>query len=184
MRLFIGLAVDPETCAVLEQAALALRGAIPAQYVPAGLYHVTLAYLGERPREALLALGELLARCAQGCEPFALKLGRLGFFGRKPTAILYASLLPHAALTALDARLRSMLRDARESFDDKPLVPHVTLARKAALPEAWQGDPLPACQMAVPGLTLYHSARVDDVLRYEPVGFAAFLPPKGGTPPL
>lgn len=182
MRLFIGLAVDAQACAGLEQATLALRSAYPAQYVPVSLYHITLAYLGERPREALPALCELLARCAPFSAPFSLTVDRVGFFGRNNSAILYASLLPQAALTALDQRLRVILHEAGEPFDGKPLVPHITLARKAMLPEGWPGCPLPAFRFAVPGLTLYHSARAEGVLCYQPVGFAPFPLASGDIP--
>lgn len=180
MRLFIGLSVEQAACDALSAAVSAMRSAVPARYVPAELYHITLAYLGERPREALPALCALLNRCAASCAPFSLTVESLGTFGRDTDAILYASLRPETALAALGEQLRAMLRQAGELFDEKPLFPHITLARKAVMPGGAPPIPLSSVQFMVRGLTLYHSARVEGVLRYEPIEFAALaLQPRG-----
>ena len=51
----------------------------------------------------------------------------------------------------------------------KPFAAHITLMRKADLTEADLQTPLPPVTFTADRLTLYHSARVQDILRYKPV---------------
>ena len=184
MRLFIGLALDGTAKAALAAVATAMMPTLPARYVPPALYHVTLAYLGERDTAMLPAITALVDRCAATLAPFTLATQRVCYFGKPECAILYASLAPSPPLEAAGASLRALLMRAGEAFDGKPLVPHITLARKAAFADAMLAlpDGLPPCAatFTAGALTLYHSTRIDGALVYLPIHTAPFQCIPGG----
>lgn len=186
MRLFVGLALDAPAKAALAKVADALMPVMPARFVPPTLYHVTLAYFGERAETALPAIAALIEYCAHTCTMFALGTESIGYFGKPESAILYASLAPSVPLETLGATLRVQLRQAGEPFDGSPLVPHITLARKAALAVAIPAlpDGLPPCKVPfmANALTLFHSTRVDGTLVYLPLHIAPFQTTPGGQP--
>jgi 2'-5' RNA ligase len=92
--------------------------------------HVTLAFLGDRPAEALPALDALASAVAARHAPFALHTEGLGGFpGSRRARILWLGLAPAPALESLARDLRGALATAGEPFDSKPFRAHVTLAR-------------------------------------------------------
>jgi len=96
---------------------------------PEGL-HLTLAFLGERPPEALIRLEGLGATVASRHGAFELRTAELGGFPRAEAArVLWLGLEPSRALEALAADLRGSLEAAGEAFDGKPFRPHLSLAR-------------------------------------------------------
>ena len=175
MRLFVGLALKPDVQAALSAAVASLWETVPARVVPATLYHITLAYLGERAQRDLVNLQCLLAEAVSHSEPFSLSAQALGYFGVADHAILIAGVQATPSLWALNDRLRSVLRREGEIFDDQPLVPHITLARKARLTDGLPALPLPTQPIPVEALTLFHSARIEGNLSYVPL-FSVPLP--------
>jgi len=173
LRLFIGIGVSPEAREALAAAVEPLRPRVEARWVPAELYHVTLAFLGERDKHALPALEALLRETAAAAASFPLTVAELGHFGRPENAILYAAPAACPALPALSAALRTRLAEAGEAFDPKPFTPHITLARKARLPEGFTLPALTPVPFPADAVTLYHSTRIDGRLRYLPVCRAA-----------
>ncbi len=174
MRLFVGLSIPEDARKALAAAVEPVRRRTQARWVPPELYHVTLAFLGERDRAALPALESLLRAAAATAAPFPLVLTGLGYFGREDGAILYAALREQPALLSLSDAVRGLLAGAEQAFDPKPFAPHVTLARKARLA---LGEKLPAfapVAFTADAVTLFHSVRVDGVLRYLPVIRAPF----------
>jgi RNA 2',3'-cyclic 3'-phosphodiesterase len=169
MRLFIGLQPDRAARVALAHLAEALREKVPALYVPPELYHLTLAFLGNRDAESLPALNAALTTVAEICETFSLSRTGIGYFGRESNAILYAAFECGPALLALDDLLRLKLTCAGESFDPKPLVPHITLARKARLTDGIPTVSVSPICFEAKALTLFHSARIDGVLHYLPI---------------
>ena len=89
---------------------------------PAGSYHVTLAFLGERPDVA--AVAEAAAPACTGRLPLALEYRGLGAFHSPKTARVAWVGVRGAGL----AELAQALRFATGS-QDRPFVGHVTLAR-------------------------------------------------------
>ncbi|MBN1778182.1 MAG: RNA 2',3'-cyclic phosphodiesterase [Clostridiales bacterium] len=165
MRLFIGLGLPNNARDALYNAvsALGVRGRMTRREN----YHVTLAFLGEHD-EKLNPVESSITAAAQTCAPFALTVTGFGFFGRRDSALLYAKLQASRPLQTLADTLRTLLSEAGEPFDDKPFAAHITLMRKADLTAADLQTPPPVAFTA-DRLTLYHSARVQDVLRYRPV---------------
>ncbi len=176
MRLFIGIAVPPPAQAALARATEPLRTALDARWTPGELYHLTLAFLGQRAETALPGLCELLAGTAAGREGFSLSTAGLAVFSG--ANVLYAAVEPCEALALLAADLRTRLTGAGEAFDPKPFAPHITLARKARPPQPFAFPDVPAVSFRAEAVTLYHSTRIDDRLRYLPL-FEA--PLKGGS---
>ena len=169
MRLFIGLMPDDYVREELARYSASLQSRYTARYVTPDLYHLTLAFLGEREEISLPKIRLLLSRVAAQTMPFTLSLAGMGTFGHAGTAIAYAAVTLPDELQALDECLRSALSEEGEPFDDKPLLPHITLARKAALiADDLPAGPLPL-SFQVNSLVLYHSTRVSGILRYLPI---------------
>ncbi len=172
MRLFIGLGLsgDVRDALFCVVSGMNIRG----QLVPRDNYHLTLAFLGMREERQVQQLERIIAAAAKEHPPQTLTVQGTGYFGRRENALLYMKLAPSRALSALSDTLRGMLAEAGEAFDTKPFVPHITLARKADLTAANVRPPLPPVSCTVRRLTLYHSTRVRDVLRYLPAAEAGF----------
>ncbi|NLI22833.1 MAG: RNA 2',3'-cyclic phosphodiesterase [Clostridiales bacterium] len=172
MRLFVGFRPEIAVRDAFADVAHALGATVQARFVPPELYHITLAYLGERSANALPGLMALLEDTAAVAAPFALPALGLGFFGTPADAIVYAAFQQTEPLASLNEQLRFRLARAGESFDPRALVPHLTLARKAVLPD---GLPLTLARdlsCPVEALTLFHSTREQGTLQYLPVGEA------------
>ncbi|HPJ02749.1 MAG TPA: RNA 2',3'-cyclic phosphodiesterase [Candidatus Limiplasma sp.] len=171
MRLFVGLGISKEAREMLHHAvsSLGVRG----RMTEPGNYHLTLAFLGEHD-ERIRPLETVLADAARSCAPFSLSVTGLGFFGRRSSAILHAKLANSAPLQTLADTVHTRLTQAGEPYDGKPFAPHITLARQADLTDLNLQTPLPQVSFPVNRLTLYHSARMEGILRYRPV-FEAFF---------
>lgn len=127
-RLFFGLPLPDEARAALGawQAAQASQRHWTR---PEGL-HLTLAFLGMRPRARLSALTPMGEAVAGRHLAFRLRTTDLGGFpGPEAARVLWLGLTPSAALEALTTDLRTTLDQAGEAFDAKPFRPHLTLAR-------------------------------------------------------
>jgi len=166
MRLFIGLGLPNNARDALygAVAALGIRGRMTRREN----YHVTLAFLGEHD-EKRKAIENAMTAAARACAPFPLTVTGFGYFGRRDNALLYAKLAASQPLQALADTLRQRLSGAGEPFDDKPFAAHITLARKADLTAVDLQTPLPPITFTAARVTLYHSARVQGILRYRPV---------------
>ena len=144
-----------------EVAALLLRGAAlaEARWLPPQKLHVTLQYLGHPSPEALAALQPKLEALCVGRAPFSLSLAGTGLFEtRRAPSVLWLGV--QGALAELGALQREVAA-AWGTPDDKPFVPHLTLARgrsRAALDEVKEAlGPFASSAFSVSGLTLYES---------------------------
>ncbi len=169
MRAFIAL--EPSEGFVEDVAAMArvLGAAVEGRFVPRQNYHVTLAFLGDigeaQAREAMDAMDEACAGAAE----VPLRPEGLGKFGRASDATLWMGLAPTPELTGLADRLREALRSRGVPFDDKPFLPHITLARRVRLPKG----PLPELAFPLPGeaarIALLKSTLSRDGAQYKPL---------------
>ncbi len=175
-RLFFGLAVPAEVRAAAGRFQDAARRAPGAARFPhLEDLHITLAFLGRTETAQIPALVALAAAAAAGACAFALRTGPAGGFPLAGRArILWLGFEPHPALDALAARLRDALRAGRVAFDEKPFMPHLTLARfrepvdlaRLALP------PLEPLSFTVREITLFRSVPVPEGTSYQKVGKA------------
>ena len=132
-RLFFAVPVPGSARAPLEAALPRLAPLLGAARVtPPGGWHLTLAFLGQvRPELAdeVVRVGEA---AVAGVPPARLQLERAGTFpqGRRAARVLWAGIGGDAeVLVRLAAALATAARAAGLRFEDRPLVPHLTLAR-------------------------------------------------------
>lgn len=92
--------------------------------------HVTLNFLGETPWTSLPQVTSFLAQAASGhaaCEGELIGLG--GFPDSAHPRVVWSNLLPPEPLTSIAAALNDRLSGLGFPRDNRPFVPHVTLAR-------------------------------------------------------
>lgn len=161
MRIFIALEIPPLMQDELAGMVRPLRASMPGRFIPRENWHVTLAFLGDVPETLLPDVEDALDTAARGIGGITLAPDRLGKFGRSADASFWLGLADDPRLTALATRLREELREREIGFDDRPFLPHITLARRTRVPK---GDlpPLPfpgpalATRVAVFKSTLSH----------------------------
>ncbi|MBR4458752.1 MAG: RNA 2',3'-cyclic phosphodiesterase [Clostridia bacterium] len=164
MRLFVGLRPSPEFRDALAETQRRLRGAgVTGRYLDPENLHLTLAFIGMWPE----AVTEVLPAVE---EPFPITLSGLGIF---PAArVLWAGVEPSAELRALAGRVRRALAEASVPFDPQGFNPHITLARKPAVPEGvlLPRIAVPRVTMTVREVCLYLSHREESGMAYMVIG--------------
>lgn len=169
MRAFVALelpgAFADEVAALSHRLATVCEG----RFVEEGNHHLTLAFLGEiDDAEARRAMDVLDEACA-GVGPIELAADGLGTFGRGRATTLWLGVRPVDELSLLATRLRAGLAVRDLAYDEKPFLPHVTLARRARVPRGELGDlafPLPDEARRV---TLFRSILSPEGASYKPL---------------
>ena len=128
MRLFIALPAGSAAKALLQTQALLQKNGVRGRFLSPEKLHLTLAFLGETPDPAPV----MEAMKKVGVPKLKLSFGKLTLFGDA----LVARIEPDAALETYARRLREAMDAAGIGYDKKAFRPHVTLARKTALPNA------------------------------------------------
>lgn len=169
MRTFVALelpeAFADEVAALARQLATTCEG----RFVPAGNHHLTLAFLGELDEASMrLAMAALDEACV-GVGPIELDATGLGAFGRGQATALWLGIRRTDALDLLANRLRVALAARDLAFDEKPFLPHVTLARHARLPRGALGDLAFPRSDEASCVTLFKSVLKPDGARYKPL---------------
>ena len=169
MRAFIALdipqALREDVAALTRQ----LKATVKGRFVPRENYHVTVAFLGDTSERELADAMGVLDDTASRFDPVELVPDGLGKFGRANDATLWLGFTQNPKLMELAAFVREGLDDAGVNYDSKPFVPHLTIARRAAL----DSGTLPALPFPTPEraseLTLFKSTLARDGAIYEPV---------------
>jgi len=168
MRLFFGLSLPDEIRAATAACAKAAEGVIPGRYALCENHHITLAFLGDVPRERLEDARDVLERCAAKFPAPLLTLDGFSYFGRAQNGILILRVKSEPDLQPLHDALARTLREAGLPADPGPFSPHITLARHARIPER-----LPVCgrlSFSAAAAHVYLSARDgENILRYTPL---------------
>lgn len=147
LRLFFALWPDPQTRAALAALAARVAGETGGRATAPDNVHLTLAFLGAQPREAV---AEFAARArAIDASPFVLTLDHIDCWRKNGVAWLGASEIP-PALASLRQLLIASLAALGIADDARPFAVHVTLARKVTSllrrrlpsPIAWPVDAL------------------------------------------
>ncbi|MFJ6698120.1 RNA 2',3'-cyclic phosphodiesterase [Streptomyces sp. NPDC091272] len=141
VRAFVALAPPDEAKAELEQALRPAYDAHPRlRWNRIEDWHITLAFLGELPVGKVALLRPPLAGLAAGRSPLSLSLCGGGHFDER---VLWSGVGGDLdALHRLATEVRDVVRDCGIPFEDRPLRPHLTLAR------ARRTDPAAAAQAA------------------------------------
>lgn len=107
-----------------------LKKEIDHRWVPVNNYHCTLNFLGEVREEKLPLIQELLTTVAQSHSPFELKLQGMDAFPEiERGRVLYLGVQNSKLLRALQEDLKRGLEARNLPFEDRPYVPHLTVAR-------------------------------------------------------
>ena len=131
MRLFVAMPLPPDLAArafeILPTALTALRR------VKAENLHLTLAFLGHTPDERLDDVAAAAREAALPVSPFRLSFDRAGRFPERgrPRVVWLGIADGEASVAELGAGVYAGLRSRAIRFDDRPLAPHLTLARVA-----------------------------------------------------
>jgi 2'-5' RNA ligase len=131
VRLFIAIPVPAD---IASRAAEILPIALPAlrRVKPENL-HVTLAFLGQTPDDQLGAVTKAATEAAALVPPFSLAFDRAGRFPERgrPRVVWLGIADGAPRVVELGLGVYAALRSRGLKFDDRPLAPHLTLARVA-----------------------------------------------------
>lgn len=131
MRLFLAFALPEAVKAdLMELQARGRRAGWQGSWPVPETVHLTLAFLGEQPPEAVPVLQEAAARSAAEAVPMSLRTGPLGGFPTPQGArVAWLGLEPHPGLRALAMDLARRLGPLGAIPDPRPFVPHLTFGR-------------------------------------------------------
>lgn len=170
MRAFLALPLaDPAIDALLRVQSLLPNG----RPVPEDNLHLTLAYLGEVPADVLEPLHDMLQAARLPAPEIAFE--GLGTFAEMEQGLTFAAVTPSARLTALQAKVAQLARQAGAALPRRRFRPHVTLTRANRQPKGPARDRLAAAMgipLEVPGFTaremcLYESHLSEHGARHE-----------------
>lgn len=101
-----------------------------ASWIPEDNLHLSLVFLGDVSENRLDDVILCLQSAASGTAEFAVTVTGPGWFGspRSPR-VLWAGIREEKGLAGLQARLNGELRALGFPTEDRPYVPHITLAR-------------------------------------------------------
>jgi len=129
VRLFVAIPLPPDLAA---RAFEILPASLPAlRRVKAENLHLTLAFLGQTPDERLGDVTAAAAGAAASVSPFQLSFDRAGRFPERgrPRVVWLGIADGAASVIELGEGVYAGLRSRGLRFDDRPLAPHLTLAR-------------------------------------------------------
>jgi 2'-5' RNA ligase len=153
-RLFFALWPSDECRAELESATLPLARASGGRLIPPRNLHVTLLFLGEISNEKLPAIQQAGAALI-GTPTFALDFDTLESWGRK--ILCLTSSTPSPVAIELADKLRASLRSQLNQLDERPYLPHITLARD--LPRGLRPHKIQPLRQQVNDFALVESVR-------------------------
>jgi 2'-5' RNA ligase len=131
VRLFIAIPLPPwlasRASAILPEPLPALRRVKPENL------HLTLAFLGWTPDERLDDVAAAAREAASPLPPFTIGLAGAGRFPERgrPRVVWLGIIEGAPNVLALGAGVYTALRRRELRFEDRPLAPHLTLARVA-----------------------------------------------------
>ena len=131
-RLFIGIPIESE---MAVQVAETWRNDLMLNqnrlnWTKPETWHITLFFLGDTPDEKIDLLQQLIGESFNAIKAFSTQLNGVGVFPDSCNPrVLWLGLETLQPLMSAHIKLGDLLRQNRFSFDDKPLKPHLTLAR-------------------------------------------------------
>jgi 2'-5' RNA ligase len=132
LRLFVAIEIGEAWTERLGATVAGLRRdlSVTVRWVRPELYHVTVAFLGNQPPDAVAGIERALIAAATGVRPFTLVLTELRRLGGHERGALVAGVEDRSgSLQRFRSRLDAALLDEGIAFDSKRLVPHVTVGR-------------------------------------------------------
>ncbi len=126
-RLFFCLWPDDETRSAIVHATRKVVRACGGRPVPPENLHMTLAFLGKASPDVFEALSQI---CIDVEAPGSIHIARFGYWPG-PRVLWAGPEMPHPALDQLAGAIWSYAESLGLRRETRPLLPHVTLARKA-----------------------------------------------------
>ncbi len=144
MRLFVAVNLPTRLREDMATGLDTVRAKVPIAWSRPETWHLTLAFLGDWPRERLAVLGQALRTAVAEHGPFVIRPGTMGTFPeRGRPRVLFLQLDGDDPLRELAATVRRAVNSVWPDGpqDHKAFRPHVTVARiKRPLVEAEQAD--------------------------------------------
>lgn len=165
LRLFYALWPDEPTRGRLET----LQSGIVGRKVASANLHLTLAFLGNQPRDSLMLLEGVMQSLI--VHPFTLTIDAYGYFS-KPRVVWVGPSTPPEALISMQRTLwQSLLDNGIPLKPSADFRPHVTLARDAErLDRAWKND----LEWTGDTIALVESTPMPGGVHYRPVATRSF----------
>lgn len=142
-KLFLALWPDASTRQRVATLIDRLNAASCKKVAPANI-HVTLVFIGRVQDEKVPEIIRQISAVA--VQPFVLQFDRLSYW-RKPKILSLTSHQPPDAIQQLVEQLTAAVAACEIATEDRPYIPHVTLARHAAkkpeldfAPVIWKAD--------------------------------------------
>jgi 2'-5' RNA ligase len=168
-RLFFALQPGPQARARLHRLAVELAACQASRIVPAANLHLTLLFIGQVGPERIEALARAARRATASAAPMTLAIARIGWFRQAGVVWAGPAMAPNGLVALRDA-LAAECRTAGLPHDSRPLLPHLTLLRKArCAPDPARESLAPPIPMRVGRLTLMRSLGDDGGVRYLPL---------------
>jgi 2'-5' RNA ligase len=127
--------------------------------------HLTLAFIGEASAQRVAMLREIGKSAAASLPPFTLTLDRIGAF-RKQDIAWVGPAQENPPIRTLADYLYAQLTAAGFELERRPFHAHVTLARRARMPDPMRNGAWAPIVWNVSRLTLAASTHAQGVLRY------------------
>lgn len=165
LRLFTAIQLDERTrdalCGLMREMR---ESGVSAGFTRRENLHLTLVFIGETERLQAAKQAMDAVRCA----PLTFSVSGMGAFAHG--GVLWAGVGRSAALENVHARLRAALSAAGFVLDERPYVPHLTLARRAqgTDPALW-GQRLQKLVARADKISLMKSERVAGRLVYTEI---------------
>ena len=107
----------------------------PLKAVESDNLHVTLKFLGDTDLDLIGDIGSLVEQTARSQKPCVVKVAGLGVFPHlERPSVVWAGLAGAETLAAIAADLEAGLEEFGFARENRPFVPHLTLARVKARP--------------------------------------------------
>lgn len=129
---FIGIQVPGNEASTIDQMKSEMELHKTHKIIPvAEDMHITLLYLGAIEKDVLFQLIKSIEQIAHECKLFQLTSSVVRYFGNpiKPR-VVYANIEENQLLIDLQLTLRSIVKSFPIGVNNKPYVPHITLAKK------------------------------------------------------
>lgn len=143
MRLFIAINFDEVTKNALMRIVDNLKNVtVSGNYTTRDNLHITLAFLGEKTPEETEKIKKALSGIS--CKPFTLVFSGVGSFTRGDVARLYwIGIEDNPILNGLIVSVKNAMTEAGIAFDDKDIIPHLTIGRDVRLKDSDHAINLP-----------------------------------------
>jgi len=173
MRIFFALDLPPSVKQDIadwrDRSFRGLLAGATARAVPAGNFHVTLAFVGEVPQYDLdrlcCSVDQLLDRASIGTDNLAFD--ELGYWQRQGILWLGPKHYPHAVVQLAD-RLKGLATRVGGKRDNKAFQPHITLFRRCEMPPPPSLEP-PEFKLEFEEFTLFESKQGKRGVDYYPL---------------